>query len=224
MTWQFYLYKRGAPVFNWGGSFSMSHPRNTGGEPLPVSVRSSPIVGYRLWRVRPTPEGLSLWSVNQHYEWQVDNTAECLPTYGAGMWAQVRPSPHDDPAPSLSCSCGFYCQNDSDPLDEWEKTVRGTVFASGTVALTGRVIRCELGFKAERATIESPVVLGGDCAFSPKCHEDVVAVGLQSRFAHAWCAEHVQKAGAIVEAAAYFRSAVNLLSTRYEPVEFISWV
>ena len=198
---------------------------NVGGDPLPISVRSEPIVGYRVWRVKPTPEGIVLHSLNQNYEWNVQNVAECL-NYGPIHPWNTTPTPprHTDPAPSVTCACGFYCSLPSQPIQEWAYLLRGRVHASGTVALTGRVIRCEMGFKSERAEIQSPVVLDVDCASWEPCDNDVAVVDLQTEEGRGFCADHVPSVGAVVEAGMYMRNAVTRLQARYPGIEFLSWL
>jgi hypothetical protein len=196
-----------------------------GGEPLPVSVRSEPIVGYRIWRVKPTTAGLAFWSLMQNYEWQVENTAECLTNRivpGPQMWNMPVPPKHETAAPGVECACGFYVMLPDHHLSEWTHMVRGQVHASGSVALTGRVIRCTMGYKAEHAEIQSPVVLDVTCAASEKCLLDVVTVDLQADRARGWCGIHAPGVGALVEVSAYMRNACQQLEQKYG-IEVIAW-
>lgn len=198
---------------------------NVGGRALPISVRSEPLVGYRVWRIKPTPAGMVLYSLNQQYEWKVENTAKCLNSGPFIPWAHQQPPPkHEDPAPSVDCACGFYTSLPDQPLSEWAYILRGRVHASGTVALTGRVIRCSMGFKAEHAEIQSPVVLDVDCANREACDNDVTVVDLQAYEAKGYCADHTPVEGAVVEAGMYMRNTVTQLEARYPGVEFMSWL
>lgn len=138
---------------------------NTGGEELPVYFSTEPLVGHRLWRVAPAWAGPAvLKSLNMPYIWAVENTAACLPPASQMYQAIARQAGiikpiHDDPAPSLTCECGLYAQLYDHPLSEWTSTVYGRVHASGSVALSGRVIECDYGYKAQYATLISPIVL-----------------------------------------------------------------
>ena len=196
---------------------------NVGGDPLPISIRSSPLVGYRIWQVKPVHRGTSLWSLNTHYEWEVHNQAQCLPPAGQWFMGPLMAPEHDHPASFVECSCGFYVALPDQPIGEWEQTVWNRVYASGSVALTGRVLRCEMGFKSEWAEILSPVVLNVACAASGDCLEDVTQVDLQSNYARGWCAQHAPGVGVIVEAAQYMKETARQLEARYEGIEFISW-
>ena len=193
---------------------------NVGGEPLKVSVRSEPIVGYRMWRVKIGPAGLRLWALNVYYEWQVENTAACQPIK-ANPWFPV-PSTllHEDPSPSVNCACGLYAALPEAPLQEWDHSIAGLVHASGTVALTGRVIRCTLGYKAEHAEIQAPVVLEVNCIASTACPEPVVKVDVQKEYARGWCADHAPKD--VLDASQFMAEAVRQLSAHYQ-LAFLSW-
>jgi hypothetical protein len=197
---------------------------NFGGETLPVSVRSEPLVGFRIWKVKPTPDGLGLWSLNTHYQWDISNQAECLPPPPRMfMGVPVNESAHPEPAPFVGCACGFYVSLPDQPLQEWEHVVYGKVHATGSVLLTGRVLRCSMGFKSEHAEIMSPVVLNVHCSASFACTDEVVSVDLQTDNARGWCKDHVPGVGVCVEAGQYMRHAADQLQTRYEGIEFISW-
>jgi hypothetical protein len=158
--------------------------------------------------------------LNIRWTWGVENTAECI-RYPGVMIPSPKTHP-SEPSPYVECACGLYAALPNQPLGEWEHIVAGVVHASGSVALTGRVIRCTLGFKAEHATIQSPVVLGAYCGSSQACLEDVVAVDTQPGRVRGWCAEHAPDG--TVDAAAWFQNAVYELEQRYQPIEFLSFV
>lgn len=200
---------------------------NRGGEQLPISVRSEPIEGSRIWRVTYTPDGLALKSLNHSYIWQVENTAECYrsaPTLMPIAVPAPPPEPHVEAAPGRDCACGFYVMLLDQPLEEWSNLVFGKVHAWGSVALTGRVIKCSMGMKAEHAEIMSPVVLDVGCAASKECENPVAKVDLQVDYARGWCADHAPQVGALVDAKPYFREAARQLSKRYPGVEFTSFI
>lgn len=185
---------------------------NIGG--VPFSVRNEAIEGERVWRVKPTITGLALTSINQPYEWDTTNTATCRPIIGP--YRSMIPSQHDTPAPDVGCACGLYTILPGGSLNEWTGLTRGRVFATGRVALTGRVIRCTMGFKAEHAEILSPVVLKVSCASNPSCKNPVVTIDLQVADARGWCAQHEPGVGACVEVSAYMRETARQLSARYQ--------
>jgi hypothetical protein len=111
--------------------------------------------------------------------------------------------------------------------------VRGRVYASGTVALSGRVVRCARGYKAQYARIQSPLVLEADCQGSNNlvvCPNDVTRIDLPSgpfRSFYGWCGQGDHRSededgGSTVDAGVWMRAAVKDLSGRYG-VEVISW-
>lgn len=194
---------------------------NTGGEELPVYFSTEPLVGYRLWRVAPAyADPAVLKSLNMPYVWDVENTAKCVP-YGGPWGTYFAQDKHDDPSPSLECACGLYAQLPSHPLSEWTATVYGRLHASGTVALSGRIIECEFGYKAQYATIQSPVILEVDC-YIRGCDGDVVRIGTkddQTLTGH--CAEH--DIDGTVQIDVFLAETIRQLSARYDEIEFISW-
>lgn len=201
---------------------------NRGGDELPISVRAEPITGYRVWRVTTTPDGMALKSLNHDYVWAVENTAECLSGPSVVVphprSMTLNPPPHEEAAPSRDCACGFYSMLPSQPLEEWSHLIYGKVHASGTVALRGRVLKCSMGYKAEYAELQSPIIVDVGCAASKSCESDVATVDLQVDYARGWCADHAPKEGALVTARTYMREVCRQLAARYAPVEFASWI
>lgn len=198
--------------------FPPAHARNTGGEPLPTRSASEPLVGYRTWRLRNRGGYFALHSLMQYYEWKTENTARCLPSYNNGG--------HDDDAPSQGCACGFYCQLPEHPLDEWESHVRGRIRATGTVAMSGRIIKCELGYKAQHATIQSPVVIDVDCG-SMKCSEPPtkVKVGTSPDY-WTYCDEHATSQrddDVFVDLPMFLEQMLSELRRTYPEIEFYTF-
>lgn len=198
---------------------------NTGGEELPVYFSTEPLVGHRLWRVAPAFAGPAvLKSLNLPYIWDVENTAKCLPQGGMNPMAAAivgSQTKHEDPAPSLTCQCGLYAQLYDHPLSEWTGTVYGRVHASGSVALSGRVIECDFGYKAQYATIISPVVLEASC-YVRACDGTPSRIGTKdNRTLTGHCPKH--DIPGTVQVDVFMAETIRQLSTRYEDVEFLSW-
>lgn len=198
---------------------------NQGGDRLPTYLATEPLVGYRTWRVlasiwQPT---IALHSLHMGYEWIPGrNEARCM--------GQIA---HNDPAPSIKCACGLYAQLPDHPLSEWESMVRGRVRATGMVALSGRIIQCERGYKASQADIQSPLVLEVDCeGGGHRCDEPVVKImlGKQNsiRDFYGACREHSEgewfgEPPVMVEAAVWLRNAGRSLKQRYR-LDVLNWL
>lgn len=192
----------------------MGAPTNIGGEKLRTRVQSNPMTGYRVWRVATSDQGMRLKALNMPYIWHVENTAACLPV------SKVVPDRPKHASPAVDCACGLYAMLPDEPLDSWTGVIRGSVYASGTISLYGRVLKCQRGLKAEHAIVDSPVVLDVDCMYMG-CHATVATVA--PRESGTWlgyCAEH-DKEG--VEVAVFMREAVRELTVNYPTVEFISY-
>jgi hypothetical protein len=98
------------------------------------------IVGWRAWRVVETPRGLRLASVLYDDVWE------------PGREAVARCAHHD--APAAGCMCGFHAAKDRELALPYlvGRNDRGTVDrVLGLVALYGRVIEHEDGWRAEKA-------------------------------------------------------------------------
>jgi hypothetical protein len=203
------------------------HPLgNVGGEPVPDRISTEPITGYRVWRVVNAGDGtgLRLASMHMAYLWDRENTAECFPM---GSFTQtVHPKVA---SPSLDCACGLYAQLPEHPISEWDAMRRGSVTASGSIAMTGRVIRCERGFKAQHATVEGPVVLEVSCMYTCDSPPTVVQIPDSTRHSY-WTVCDVHKTAepydmpmVTVDVSAWLREACRELSERYG-VEVLSWM
>lgn len=121
------------------------------------------------------------------------------------------------------------CQLPDHPLDEWEHMVRGRVRATGTVSLTGRVVRCERGYKAQYASIQSPVIIEANCShLHGTCTNPVTTLALPEghvRSVYGHCGEHgvefMSDPPVVVDAALWMEQACRELEARYPGVEFI---
>lgn len=202
---------------------------NRGGDELPLVVQTDPIVGYRVWRVSNTSGSLMLRSLSMSYMWKVTNTAECLPPgsprafFGGGPIQR-----HEEDSPGVDCACGFYCQLPDKPISEWESQVRSMVRAVGEVALSGRVIQCERGFKAQHAELRSPIMVEAGC-IGANCEDEVTKlVPLPIGQYKGYCADHFktqtdEMIEASVDAKSWMRVACRELGESYPGIEFVSW-
>jgi hypothetical protein len=100
------------------------------------------------------------------------------------------------------------------------------VSATGTVALSGRIIICEKGFKAQHAEIVSSVVLDVSCIWSvgkKRCMADVAYVDVATpEYLRAWCPEHGE-GPYLQDSREWLGHACDLLAERYSGVDFLTW-
>lgn len=203
------------PVFPFPfGSGQPSHSNNMGGTPLPRRKQKKPVTGFRTWRIKYDGESVALWSLMQSHVWETSGVAECLPYR------------HHE-APDPECACGFYTQLPEHPLTEWETHVRGRVRATGTVLLSGRIIVCKYGYKAQYAVIESPVVVDAGCkekgCIRPVAH--IQAPGASTDF---WCHcdTHLpeREDTVLLDVGPWMEQTLEDLHGRYPDVDFLTWM
>lgn len=194
---------------------------NIGGDPIPTKLAVDPIIGRRLWRVANDGGQLGLQSIHIGVIWDSHMTAECR-NGGYGF----NKSGHEDFPPSLSCACGIYAQLPDKRIKEWWFAVGGRVHATGDVALSGRVIKCEKGYKAQYAEIVPPVFLDVSCCFhNSECTNDVSRIALPENYvAHyfGYCSEHADNEAPLVDADVWMTEAARELSDRYG-FEVLHW-
>jgi hypothetical protein len=121
--------------WQWGRSKERKAPSMT------AQALNEPILAYRVWRVGT--DGLL-----------VSCTYECTWTPRARMDAHccIRGTLHPQAAPVWDCSCGFYAFKTPAALAASRYTeLSGALTVSGRVALWGRVIDHELGYRARYA-------------------------------------------------------------------------
>jgi hypothetical protein len=116
-------------------------------EPEPVAAA---YVGFRHWHV----EGGRLFSIGRHPLDDVDCPS------GAGGFGRIEwpvagltalPC-RDGASPALGCSCGIYATNGlRDPGAAWRSGPHYAHHVIGAVALWGRVVEHELGYRAQHA-------------------------------------------------------------------------
>lgn len=199
------------PAWPWGRPIP-SHAKNTGGTDLPRRRRSKPVTGFRTWRVKYDGAEMALWSLMQGHVWETSVTAECLPR-------------REHEAPDPGCACGLYCQLPEHPLTEWEIHVHGRVRATGTVQMSGRIIVCDYGYKAQHAAIESPVVVDADC-LGKECGNPVTGVVSAGWDFWCHCPDHppTRSDAVLLEFGPWMKQTLTELRARYPGVEFLSWM
>ncbi len=106
---------------------------------LAAEFVAEPIIGWRAWRLDPREGGYLLRSLTQD--------GRPWPAREPLRAACLRGEAHG-PAPALPCRCGIYAWRDPGSL-EVGRWARGSVL--GTVALWGRVVEHDRGYRAELA-------------------------------------------------------------------------
>ncbi len=211
-------------MFGWNVmQMPPSHSGNVGGDVLPDEFGTEPLLGYRGWHVVSAGDGsgLALKSLHVSYIWQRDVEAFCH-QQGA-MFLKGRHTGNISPDPG--CSCGIYAQLPEHPLSEWDKAKQGKVSASGTIAMWGRIIQCERGYKAQYAEIQEPLVLDMSCIQG--CGERPIRIALPNHpqiVFSAYCGLHAKTANSevTIQAGIWLREASARLSRRYG-LEFLTW-
>lgn len=201
-----------------------SHHGNVGGEVLPDEFGTEPLLGYRGWQVIDVGDGTgpALKSLHVFYVW--GRTVEAFCHQQAAPFLRGRHPGKISPDPA--CSCGVYAQLPEHPLTEWDEAKQGIVSASGTIAMWGRIIQCERGYKAQYAEMQEPLVLDVSCAKG--CDQTPARVALpeltQIPFS-AYCPDHARNTTELVtvEAGIWLRETAAVLSTRYD-LEFLTWI
>ncbi|MGA7280354.1 MAG: hypothetical protein WBZ40_01095 [Acidimicrobiia bacterium] len=200
------------------------HQRNIGGEVLPDEFGSEPLLGYRSWHVVNAGDGsgYALKSLHISHIWNRQIQAFCYQP--AAMHGQRLHIGMVSPDPN--CSCGIYAQLPEHPIGEWDILKRGNVSASGTIAMWGRIIQCERGYKAQYGEIQDPLVLDMSCV--KDCEEEPTRIGLNGRLQTpfpAYCATHARTAVEIVtvEVSVWLREVCERLSRRYG-LDVLTWI
>ena len=211
-------------MFGWNAiQTPPSHNGNVGGEVLPDEFGTEPLRGYRGWHVvnaEPGP-GWALKSLHVSYLWGRQVEAFC---HKQGMMFQPR-AHIGSVSPDPACSCGIYAQLPEHPLDEWDRAKLGRVSASGTIAMWGRIIQCERGYKAQYASIQDPIVIDLSCL--KDCDRDPIVVAIPHHpqlVFNCYCDEHARSADGHVTVPAdiWLREVSERLSQRYD-IEVLTW-
>lgn len=103
------------------------------------TVVPGPILAQRYWRVLPGG-GKTLVSLNGQ-AWPMGMPLEALPRHGCCA----------GPAPVSGCNCGVYAMKVGQPMGTAGITQPATIPIKGKVALWGRVIEHETGYRAQYA-------------------------------------------------------------------------
>ena len=201
-----------------------SHQANVGGQIMPDEFGSEPLLGYRGWHVVNSGDGIgfALKSLHASYIW--DRRVEAVCHQAMTVFYKGRFGGHISPDPY--CSCGIYAQLPEHPLSEWDKLKQGRVSASGTIAMWGRVIQCERGYKAQYAEIQEPAVLDVSCVND--CDQPATKIALPDHSQNAflaYCPQHADDShnAAMVDATVFLREARESLSRRYD-IEVLTWL
>jgi hypothetical protein len=121
------------------------------GKAIREVTEAARVIGWRVWIVSATTEGLRLGSVLYDQVWTPATTALARCERRADLFAEPIP-PHR--TPSLECGCGFHAARD--PVDALSylqgRNEPATVCRLlGEVALWGRLVETEAGWRAAAA-------------------------------------------------------------------------
>ncbi len=181
---------------------------NEGGEPLPRVYGTEPIRATRHWLVT-NDEGYRLASIHLPYIWGRHNTAVCI---------KRNQEMFKHKAPDLDCQCGLYAERPGFELKEWQTQSLGRVSAYGTVELWGRIIQCDMGYKAEYAALSGSIWVKALC--KTECSNEVTTVTLPMRGAKpaVYCPVHApeHEPSATMDVAVFLEEAAKQLSTHYD--------
>jgi hypothetical protein len=166
-----------------------------------------PVEGWRSWELERDDEGLRLVSPLVEVGWPAGEALEA---------ACRRHAAHEAPDPE--CSCGIYAVVTPDALG----TVRGGVSVVGSIALWGRVVEHEQGYRGElaypqRLRLVCTVCLERDATFRPPVGVAASGDRLRAMCAfHAWSVTSVDAGvqvapAAVVEAELLSRYQVDVL-------------
>jgi hypothetical protein len=114
-------------------------------------AEAAPVVGWRAWVVTETAKGLRLGSVLHDEVWTPGTTALATCRRREDFFAEPLP-PH--PTPSSGCACGLHAARDPvDALSYLRGRNESTTVCRilGEVALWGRLVETEAGWRAQAA-------------------------------------------------------------------------
>lgn len=141
-----------------GGTSTIGMPEGQG-----LRFSSDPIVAWRSWLVLEAPrvarksrrryvEAMALSSYNSHVFWppRKPMRAHCLAAWrGLGQSARFTREPHS--APHLAGMCGIYAVKRASGCPKWGGRPEKHPVVYGQVALWGRVLEFQEGYRAEFA-------------------------------------------------------------------------
>jgi hypothetical protein len=114
-------------------------------------TQAAPVIGWRVWIVTATTDGLRLGSVLHDQVWAPGTTALARCQRHESLFAEPLP-PHQ--APSPVCGCGFHAARDPvDALSYLQGRDEAATICRllGEVALWGRIVQTEGGWRAAAA-------------------------------------------------------------------------
>lgn len=178
---------------------------NTGGEVLPDIFSADPLVGFRWWHVA-MEDGYTLKSLHAAYYWGRENVAECWPSMANRV-------DHDGVSPHPDCACGFYTELPDQPHPQNRGMVRGRVAAFGPVNMSGRIIECDLGYKAQHVTLGDLIQVHVMCQRG--CDNEPTRI-LKTRVLQATCDWHAAESDEYIDADMFLPELVRQLEAKYE--------
>lgn len=110
-------------------------------ESLPHELVAEPIVAYRDWSLIPYKGSYVLGAIAYPSAWIPDERG--VTRFSCDVTARL-PAGREHTEPRLNCTCGIHAYRN-------EKALRGVYAVRGSVHLWGRVIRHDLGYRAEYA-------------------------------------------------------------------------
>ena len=121
------------------------------GEVTRELTQAAPVIGWRVWIVTATTDGLRLGSILHDQVWAPETTALARCQRHESLFAEPLP-PHQ--VPSLVCGCGFHAARD--PVDvlsylQGRDEAATICRVLGEVALWGRLVETEGGWRAAAA-------------------------------------------------------------------------
>lgn len=160
---KFYSYSHVSKYLPYAmGEFPLEEPMTKKPNPKarPRKV-SGPLYGWRWWLLGETREG-----------WRLHSTVKSLVWEGPTVMAHEPPrlNAHESPAPfyllSIANISGIHCYNSKEQavfrlsphLEEWTFST----LAFGCIEISGRIVKHEDGYRAERATIQDLTVFSCD--------------------------------------------------------------
>jgi hypothetical protein len=114
-------------------------------------TEAAPVIGWRVWIVTATTDGLRLGSVLHDQVWAPGTTALASCQRHEGLFAEPLP-PHQTPSPV--CGCGFHAARDPvDALSYLQGRDEAATICRllGEVTLWGRIVETERGWRAAAA-------------------------------------------------------------------------
>lgn len=157
------------PNFHTGWQYTTTAEPIPAPAPLPKALVAGPTIAYRLWRLRRLQSGLRIGAV-AHDRWMRPGEPLAARCEAGDGWTSTVSNGFittrtGHSAPAVHCQCGWYGVNDWTKVSGYEASGADVAIIAGQVALWGRVIEHEHGYRAQYAypvrlwSIESPVPL-----------------------------------------------------------------